>query len=125
MSKRLYFFVLVIMGAMLGCTGTGKCPASDLSVSALSDEKKSSLLRFYQVHLSPSDGDRCPMYPTCSAYAVQSVTKHGWIIGWIMTCDRLIRCGRDETRLAPRFKKNGKIYTVDPVEGNDFWWCEK
>ena len=125
MSERLGFFILVIMGLMAGCSGTGSYPSSDLPGLAVSAEKENSIIRFYKVHLSPSDGDRCSMYPTCSAYAAQAVKKHGLLMGWIMACDRLVRCGRDETHLAPGLSKDGKIYTVDPVEANDFWWYKK
>jgi hypothetical protein len=62
------------------------------------------------------------MYPTCSGYAAAALKKHGPVLGWIMTCDRVIRCGRSETRLAPRVRFNGQTRIFDPVEANDFWW---
>ncbi len=43
------------------------------------------------------------------------------VLGWIMTSDRLMRCGRDETRLSPGVFSNGKLKTADPVSRNDFW----
>jgi hypothetical protein len=62
------------------------------------------------------------MHPSDSEYSLQSFEKHGMIIGWIMTLDRLMRCGRDETKLSPRVLVNGKWRYYDPVEKNDFWW---
>lgn len=71
--------------------------------------------------ISRADGDRCPMAPTCSAYSVQAIQQHGLLKGWVMTCDRLMRCGRDELRLSDRVLINGRIRCYDPVDQNDFW----
>ncbi|MFZ3045305.1 MAG: membrane protein insertion efficiency factor YidD [Desulfatirhabdiaceae bacterium] len=83
------------------------------------------VIAWYQTYVSPIDGDRCPMTPSCSSYARQSVQKHGVFWGWIMTCDRLIRCGRDETRLSPHVAENNRIRIWDPVWMNDFWWVNE
>jgi putative component of membrane protein insertase Oxa1/YidC/SpoIIIJ protein YidD len=82
----------------------------------------SFMVQAYRTHISPIDGKHCPMYPSCSAYSVESFKKHGFLMGWMMTCDRLYRCGRDELRLSPEIRVNGEIRTYDPVENNDFWW---
>ena len=37
-----------------------------------------------------------------------------------MSMDRLMRCGRDEVRLAPKIWVNGEWKIFDPVETNDF-----
>ena len=65
------------------------------------------------------------MYPSCSRYASRAFEKHGAIFGWIMTCDRLVRCGRDEVKLSPKVIVNKQELVYDPVEANDFWWFEK
>jgi len=80
------------------------------------------VIQFYQRHISGIDGNRCPMYPNCSRYCAQAIRKHGFGLGWIMACDRLLRCGRDEVRLSPRIRVNGRELTFDPVSANDFWW---
>jgi putative component of membrane protein insertase Oxa1/YidC/SpoIIIJ protein YidD len=89
-------------------------------------DKKVNPLRFlveaYSEYISPIDGKDCPMYPSCSKYSVQCFKKHGLFIGWVMTCDRLFRCGRDELRLSPQIIVNGKCKCYDPLENNDFWW---
>jgi putative component of membrane protein insertase Oxa1/YidC/SpoIIIJ protein YidD len=58
------------------------------------------------------------MVPTCSAYARDAVHRHGWLAGWILTCERLIRCGRDETHLSPVVIHNHQLRTWDPVQAN-------
>jgi putative membrane protein insertion efficiency factor len=83
------------------------------------------VIAFYQRYISPVDGERCPMYPTCSAYAREAVERHGLFMGWIMACDRLVRCGRDETRISPTIVMKNSSMTLDPVSANDFWWYEQ
>ena len=88
----------------------------------------SLMTRFYRGplnHLSAVRYGECPMYPSDSEYSLQSLQKHGMLVGWIMTMDRLMRCGRDETRLSPEVLINGKWKTYDPVGKNDFWWGDK
>jgi putative membrane protein insertion efficiency factor len=82
-------------------------------------------IKFYQEHISVVDGDRCQMYPSCSSYALKTIEKHGPFLGWAMACDRLVRCGRDETRLSMQMVLNNNQLTYDPVDANDFWWFEK
>ena len=76
-------------------------------------------------HLSAVRRGPCPMHPSCSEYARQAMAKHGRIKGWLMATDRLMRCGRDETRLVPKVRVNGRIKYYDPVDNNDFWWVKK
>ena len=83
-----------------------------------------SFVEFYSTYISPIDGKDCSMYPSCSAYSIQSFKKHGLFIGWVMTCDRLYRCGRDELRLSPEIIINGEYRCYDPLEANDFWWYD-
>jgi len=88
----------------------------------------SALIQFYQGplnHLAAVRGNECPMYPSDSQYGLQSTQKHGALIGWIMTMDRLMRCGRDETRLSRQVTVGGKLKYYDPVEKNDFWWSDQ
>jgi putative component of membrane protein insertase Oxa1/YidC/SpoIIIJ protein YidD len=82
-----------------------------------------SLIAFYRTYLSGVDGDRCPMHPSCSAYSLEAFQKHGFLMGWVMTCDRLMRCGRDEKHIALSVPINGRPRIYDPVSNNDFWWA--
>jgi putative component of membrane protein insertase Oxa1/YidC/SpoIIIJ protein YidD len=79
-------------------------------------------IQVFRNFISGADGDRCPMVPSCSTYALEAVRRHGSIIGWVMTCDRLMRCGLDETRHTPPVRVGQRILSNDPVENNDFWW---
>jgi hypothetical protein len=84
-----------------------------------------ALLAFYQGpldHLSAVRRGDCPMVPSCSEYSRQAVAQHGFALGWAMTMDRLMRCGRDGLRWAPRVIVDGRVKYLDPLSANDFWW---
>lgn len=51
-----------------------------------------SLVRVYQVTVSPWLGPRCRFYPSCSHYAVEAWEEHGVARGSLMTVQRLLRC---------------------------------
>ena len=73
-------------------------------------------------HLSAVRRGVCPMHPSCSEYGRQAVQKHGFLIGWTLTMDRLLRCGRDELNHSPRIWVAGDWKFYDPVWANDGWW---
>lgn len=78
-------------------------------------------LRFFQTVISPVDGARSAMYPTGSAYARQALAKHGALLGFVLTAERLMHEG-NERLVAPRIWKHGRWRIYDPVEANDRWW---
>ena len=51
-----------------------------------------AMIRFYQRKISPACPPRCRYYPTCSAYAVEAITKYGAVKGGWLTFKRLMRC---------------------------------
>ncbi len=51
-----------------------------------------ALIRFYQRSISPCFPARCRFRPTCSAYAVEAITKYGALKGGWMATKRLCRC---------------------------------
>ena len=51
-----------------------------------------ALVRFYQICISPLKPPTCRFNPTCSAYAIQALRKHGPIKGLYLTIKRLLRC---------------------------------
>ena len=50
------------------------------------------LVRAYRLLLSPSIGSACRFEPTCSAYSLQALEKHGAGWGSYLTLARLVRC---------------------------------
>jgi hypothetical protein len=51
-----------------------------------------SIVKAYQLVLSPFFGQQCCFYPTCSHYAVEAIQKHGALRGSYYTVRRLLRC---------------------------------
>lgn len=49
-------------------------------------------VRLYRVAFSPFLAPSCRFYPTCSAYALQALERHGALRGGILTLHRLLRC---------------------------------
>jgi putative membrane protein insertion efficiency factor len=50
------------------------------------------LVRGYRLLLSPWLGSACRFEPTCSAYALQALERHGAGRGSYLTMSRLLRC---------------------------------
>ena len=51
-----------------------------------------ALVRAYRLLLSPSIGSACRFEPTCSAYSLQALERHGATWGSYLTLARLVRC---------------------------------
>jgi len=51
------------------------------------------LVRGYRFFLSPWLGSACRFEPTCSAYSLQALERHGAAAGTYLTLHRLVRCG--------------------------------
>ncbi|MEO1002729.1 MAG: membrane protein insertion efficiency factor YidD [Cyanobacteria bacterium J06638_7] len=50
------------------------------------------LIGLYRRWLSPLLGPRCRFIPSCSAYGLEAISRHGpWRGGWLTLC-RLLRC---------------------------------
>lgn len=79
------------------------------------------LLKFYQLFISPMDGDRCPLYPTCSQFSIQAIRRHGPAVGWVMTADRLMH-EADERHLSQQVMVGSRMRAIDTLDDNDFWW---
>jgi len=123
------FFVVASFVTELPC-GSTKVWAESSGLRAGTDDRTGSsrsnlgawLVGLYRENISAVDGDRCPSMPSCSEYSVQAMKKHGFFVGWMMTVDRLIHEGKEETLVSPVVYSEGKWKIFDPVENNDYWW---
>lgn len=62
------------------------------TVLALPRRALIGLVRGYRFFLSPWLGSACRFEPTCSAYALQALGRHGAAAGSYLTLRRLARC---------------------------------
>ncbi len=72
------------------------------------------VIRFHQNVLSPVDGPRSHFRPSSSAYMMQSMQKHGFVMGFFMGCDRLMRENGDEW-VYRKIEENGQLFKYDPI----------
>lgn len=49
-------------------------------------------IMFYRTCISPFTPPACRFTPTCSAYAMEAIKKHGPLKGLYLACKRLLRC---------------------------------
>jgi len=121
LPRLLAILIAVVSFWPTGCAHIG-------ADSAAGDTNHSFYSRLIDLYSGPLDhfsavrSGSCPMHPSCSSYARNALEQHGFFVGWMMAMDRLMRCGRDETRLAPAVWIAGRWKTFDPVSANDFWW---
>ncbi len=50
------------------------------------------LIKLYQWGISPLLGQHCRFYPSCSNYAIEAFTRHGFLKGIMLTFWRIVRC---------------------------------
>ena len=76
----------------LSLLGRSPMAAIRLLVSQATASLLIALIGFYRRFISPMIGPRCRFTPTCSAYGLEAIQKHGpWKGGWL-TVKRLLRC---------------------------------
>lgn len=51
-----------------------------------------SLIRFYQIAISPLKGKSCRFYPSCSEYTREAIFRFGAIHGLWLGVKRILRC---------------------------------
>ncbi len=71
------------------------------------------IIHFHQNVLSPVDGPRSHFRPSSSNYMKLAMEKHGFIEGFLMGCDRLMRENGDEW-VYRKIEENGKLFKYDP-----------
>jgi putative membrane protein insertion efficiency factor len=77
------------------------------AVMALPQNALILLVKGYRLLLSPSLGSACRFEPSCSAYSLESLQRHGAVAGTGLTLWRLVRChpwcdgGHDPVPLEP------------------------
>ena len=73
-----------------------------------------ALIHFHQNVLSPVDGPRSHFRPSSSTYMLEAIHKYGFMKGFIMGCDRLLRENSDDW-CYKTIESEGKLYKYNPV----------
>jgi len=50
------------------------------------------LIKSYRKYISPLKPPTCRFYPTCSQYALESLEKHGIMVGTCKSVVRILKC---------------------------------
>ncbi|MBX7052873.1 MAG: membrane protein insertion efficiency factor YidD [Flavobacteriales bacterium] len=73
-------------------------------------------IRLYQKHISHIRGHSCPMYPSCSNYALNAFQKSSFPSALIIGSDRLLRCGHDH-KFYSRTRIDNQVKLIDfPID---------
>lgn len=78
----------------------------------------SSLIRVYQIIISPQQGEVCIFSPSCSHYGLEVIKRYGFLQGTLMISDRLQRCNYCASGKYPLTPEN-RLY--DPIENHSLW----
>jgi putative component of membrane protein insertase Oxa1/YidC/SpoIIIJ protein YidD len=78
-----------------------------------------AIIRFHQNVISPVDGPRSHFRPTSSRYMQLAVQRYGFLKGFIMGCDRLLRENNEEW-VYRTIEIDGQFYKYDPARVNKY-----
>lgn len=116
----------VLLAAIFGQPTIPRCATLHARAHAADEERVGTFrnaawlgLRAYQVFVSPSDGMRCSMYPSCSRYTIEAVQRRGPILGGFMGTARILARHSDPD--LPLCRAAGRLYTYNPPR-DDEWW---
>ena len=76
-----------------------------------------NIITFYQNNISPYDGPRCMLTPTCSQFYKEAHSQYGFIWGTLMTIDRLFYREGQSSLKYYRYNSSKGTYE-DPVYHN-------
>ena len=77
------------------------------------------VIQFHQEVISPVDGPRSHYRPSSSQYMHLAMHRYGFLKGFIMGCDRLLR-ENDEEWVYRTIQVDGKFFKYDPALNNKY-----
>lgn len=72
-----------------------------------------AVIRFHHKVITQIDGPRSHFRPSSSSYMLEAIHKHGFVKGYLMGCDRLLRENGDPWHYRTKLV-DGKLYKWDP-----------
>lgn len=73
------------------------------------------LISFHQNVISPADGPRSHFYPSSSQYTKEAMQRYGFVPGFLLGCDRLMRENDDPWLYPTCIGPEGNCLKHDPV----------
>lgn len=86
---------------------------------SLAGKAAQAVISFHQKFLSPTDGTRSHFRPSSSRYMQLSIQRYGFLRGYLMGCDRLLRENNEEW-VYRTIKSPGGVYKYDPAVFDKF-----
>lgn len=78
------------------------------------EESVGNIYNFYQKYISDIRPTKCPMYPSCSNYAMSAFKNYNVLKATVMTTDRLMRCGHEHNDYTA-LMISGEYKLLDPA----------
>ncbi|MBS0626174.1 MAG: membrane protein insertion efficiency factor YidD [Verrucomicrobia bacterium] len=94
-------------------------PPHEVKTSSIATKVADAIIRFHQEVISPVDGPRSSFRPTSSRYMQLAMQRYGFIKGFIMGCDRLLR-ENDEEWVYRTVEIDGRKFKWDPAVENKY-----
>ncbi len=88
--------------------------ASAQSKQTSNESSSADYIGFYQKFISGIRGQECPMYPSCSNFALTAFKEKNFASAFVLTSDRLMRCGHDIGNYDITDQPNGYKYLDVP-----------
>lgn len=88
--------------------------------SSIAIKVADAIIKFHQEVISPVDGPRSHFRPTSSRYMQLAMQRYGFLKGFLMGCDRLIR-ENDEEWVYRTIEIDGKRFKYDPAKLDKYY----
>lgn len=81
--------------------------------SSLMADFMKKVISFHQHIISPIDGPRSHFKPSSSNYMLQAICKHGFLKGYLLGCNRLLRENSDPWYYRTLLWEDDQIWKID------------
>jgi putative component of membrane protein insertase Oxa1/YidC/SpoIIIJ protein YidD len=125
MKKHILIFFLIILrlnadpwgkDADLANPSLSTCQSPSVDSPSWITQMGITAIRFHQEVISPADGPRSHFIPSSSQYTLEAMQKYGFLKGFTIGCDRLMRENNDPWVYRTIVDPNGYLMKWDPVK---------
>ncbi len=94
-------------------------PAPAQEPLSLATRTADAIIHFHQQVISPVDGPRSHFRPSSSCYMSLAMHRYGFLQGFLMGCDRLLR-ENEELWVYRTIQVDGEVFKYDPATLNKY-----